>query len=270
MKVRYENGNTLLHSLNPVTKLTVLVLYSISVFMFDSLPVLLGSFIFMGMIVMGGRLRSIVSLMTSRFMISFAVVIFVIQVLFTRGGETYFSLPLYFFTIDVTSVGMLTGLIVMFRFITIILASGIFVATTDPNELAYSLMRAGLPYRYGFMLVTAIRFIPVFESEANTVSMAQRARGLEIDGGGMKNVIRSAKYTLMPLVVSALSKVDVLVISMEGRAFGHKRSRTFLRQGRFGVADISMIVLSIAVFIIMVLAIKLGWIALPQLSIYNN
>ena len=128
---------------------------------------------------------------------------------------------------------MLVGIVLALRFVCIILASAIFVFTTDPGELAYALIRAGIPYRYGFMLVTAIRFIPVFESEAGTVRCAQQARGLDIDGQGLRALINSARYTLLPLVVSALSKVDVLVISMEGRAFGVKPWRTSLRRSRF-------------------------------------
>jgi len=53
----------------------------------------------------------------------------------------------------------------MLRFLNIIGASYLFVATTDPNRLAYALMQAGLPYRYGFMLITALRFIPLFQLE---------------------------------------------------------------------------------------------------------
>ncbi|MGI6708007.1 MAG: hypothetical protein ACOX33_02585 [Dethiobacteria bacterium] len=41
------------------------------------------------------------------------------------------------------------GLLLVFRFLNIIGSSYLFVATTDPNRLAYALMQAGLPYRYG-------------------------------------------------------------------------------------------------------------------------
>ena len=57
------------------------------------------------------------------------------------------------------------------------------MATTDPNRaFTYSLMQAGLPYRLGFMLITALRFIPVFHYELEQVKNAQMAKGIEIEG----------------------------------------------------------------------------------------
>ncbi|MCD1294032.1 energy-coupling factor transporter transmembrane protein EcfT [Methanocella sp. CWC-04] len=270
MKIKFEKGDSFLHGLNPVTKLLALVVYSISVFMFDSLEILIASFLCMLILVASVRSSSLWSFIRSRFIITFALLVFVIQIIFTRGGDVFFSVPLIIFTIDVTMLGVLSGAVVALRFITIIIASAIFVATTEGNELAYSLMRAGLPYRFGFMLVTAIRFIPVFESESSTVINAQRARGLDIDSGGIKGVIKSIRYTMLPLVVSALSKVDALVISMEGRAFGYKRTRTFTRKSRFRARDILIITFSAIIFIVLVLNMWFGWFVLPQLEIYNN
>lgn len=270
MKMRYENGRSLLHKLNPLTKLLVLILYSISIFLFDSLFIELACLLLILVIIWAIGSRSLWSFLRSRYLVSFSLLIFIIQVIFTRDGETLLSIPMYFFSIDITLTGILIGLIVTFRFLTIILASAIFVVTTDPNELAYSLMQAGLPYRFGFMLVTAMRFIPVFESEANTVRCAQRARGLGIDEGDIKGVMRSVKFTLMPLIVSALSKVDVLVISMEGRAFGYKLSRTFTRKSRFSMLDIAIVIIALLIFSLLMVDIWYGLVELPEIDIYNN
>ena len=67
---------------------------------------------------------------------------------------------------------------IMLRFVNIIGSSYLFVAITDPNRLAYSLMQVGLPYRFGFMLITALRFIPVFQLELEQVKNAQMAKVL--------------------------------------------------------------------------------------------
>lgn len=270
MKVTYEKGYSFLHGLNPLTKLYALISFSVALFLFDSLPV--EAFCLLALLAIAAYLRSasIRSLMLSRFMLSFAGLIFVIQVIFTPGGDLIAGIPLVFFTLNITWQGVLGGLIVAMRFVSIILASAIFVSSTDPNELAYSLMRAGLPYRFGFMLVTALRFIPVFDTEVGVVLSAQRARGLEIDAGGFKGVVKIVRYTMLPLVVSALSKVDSMVISMEGRAFGYRRTRTFSRKGRFRAVDaVISIVTTIAIIFLLANAV-FGWIELPQLMIYNN
>jgi energy-coupling factor transport system permease protein len=270
VRVKYERGTTLLHALNPLTKLIALVLFSIGIFLIASVPAELLVFLSLVAVIVLVRSSALVSMLTSRFLLSFAVLLFIVQVIFNAGGAVYFTIPLVLFHIDVTAHGVLVGLVLALRFTCIILASAIFVFTTDPGELAYALIKAGIPYRYGFMLVTAVRFIPVFEAEAGTVRCAQQARGLDIEGQGLRALINSARFTMMPLVVSALSKVDVLVISMEGRAFGVKPRRTSLRVSRFTGMDVVVILLAIIAFAFLVYCALTGQFQLPQIVTYDN
>ncbi len=270
MRIKYEPGSTLLHRLNPLTKLLALVAYSLAIFTFDSLEAEVLCFIALLALMLYSGSASLRSLLVSKYFLSFAAILVIVQIVFTGEGDLLSTIPLGLFDIRVTVAGVIVGLIVAFRFLTIITASALFVATTDPNELAYALMKAGLPYRFGFMLVAAIRFIPIFESEAGAVRGAQAARGLDIDSGGLRGVINTARYTLMPLVVSALSKVDVLVISMEGRAFGYRRSRTFTRPVRFGTLDALLCIAAVAIAALFVANIWLNLFTLPHLIIYNN
>jgi energy-coupling factor transport system permease protein len=158
------------------------------------------------------------------------------------------------------------GLVIAFRFMDIIAGSGLFVFTTDPAELAYALMRSGIPYRYGFMLVIALRFIPVFQGEMSTVSNAQKARGLEIDKGGVNTLLRSIRYTFVPMIVSALSKADVLAVSMEGRAFGYREMRTFSRVRALKLMDKAIIAASVAITAILLINLWTGWLPLPKIK----
>jgi energy-coupling factor transport system permease protein len=104
------------------------------------------------------------------------------------------------------------------------------VLTTEPNDLALALMRAGLPYRYGFTLITALRLVPTFEQEGQIVYNAQLARGVRYDIKSPRRFMTLVRQFLLPLLVSALGKVDSLSVSMEGRCFGKYRTRTFLRE----------------------------------------
>ncbi len=247
MRIKYEQGSSLLHRLNPLTKLIALIAYSVSIFLVNSLEAEASIFIAMLLLMVSLKSRALLSLVTSKYFLLFAVLIVAVQAVFTKGGEAILSVPLIFFSIEVTTGGVYSGLVIALRFLTIIMGSALFIFTTDPNELAYALMRAGLPYRFGFMLVAAIRFMPVFEAEASTVRDAQAARGLEVDRAGLNGLFKTVRYTLMPLIVSALSKVDALVISMEGRAFGSMRHRTFTRAAPFSLADVLVSLTSLAV-----------------------
>ena len=149
--------------------------------------------------------------------------------------------------------GLLIGFVAALRFLTVILISALFIVSTDPVALVYSLMRAGIPYRYGFMVILMMRFASVFALEVKTVCNAQKMRGLQIDEAGVKGLLRSIRYTIVPLIVSALSRVDGLVVSMEGRAFGYAKTRTFVIQDRFSSFDKALILAS-SVAILLTLA----------------
>jgi energy-coupling factor transport system permease protein len=93
-------------------------------------------------------------------------------------------------------------------------------------------MQMGLPYRYGFALITALRLVPIFEQEGRIVYHAQLARGIQYDTRHPRRLVTLARQFFMPILVSALTKVDTLAVSMEGRCFGRSSRRTFLREVR--------------------------------------
>ncbi len=177
------------------------------------------------------------------------VAFFLLQALFVRRGTPLFYLwPWGGGAWPVTVDGVRAGVIVGGRFLAIILLSMLTVATTDPSQLAYALMRAGLPYRYGFALVTALRLAPLFELEASTVYEAQLARGVRYDVRSPVRLWTLLRQLLLPLLVSALGKVDALAVSMEGRAFGRYPTRTFVRQVQMTRIDLlALLALGIAV-----------------------
>jgi energy-coupling factor transport system permease protein len=134
-----------------------------------------------------------------------------------------------------------------------VLLSYLFVLTTDPNDLAYGLMQIGLPYRYGFALVTALRLVPIFEREAQTVYNAQRTRGIGHDVRSPARFVAWMRQLLMPVLSSALGKVDRLAVSMEGRSFGRYPQRTFLKQCPFVRRDtvaLGVLVITVAIILI--------------------
>ncbi len=84
------------------------------------------------------------------------------------------------------------------------------------------------------------------------IGNAQKMRGLELDRGGVRRLVRSVRCTVVPLIVSALYRADALEISMEGRAFGYKDTRTFLTARRCSLLDRVLIAASIAALAFMI------------------
>jgi energy-coupling factor transport system permease protein len=134
---------------------------------------------------------------------------------------------------------------------------------TDPTLLAHSLTRLRIPFRYSFALVIALRFLPLFDSENQTVRLAQKSRGLQPELGGLRKILRTVQYTFFPLLVSSLSRVEALSMSMDGRGFGYSNSRTYFRVSEWHWLDTLVMMLSIA-YLLLCSLLCLGFI--PQLS----
>lgn len=210
--------------IHPLPKLAWLLAVSVAVFVVGQPAVIWG--IVLGLVLVGypymvGRSRAF------RLTIFSTLGLFLLQALFYHQGRVLFDLWPGEAQWSVTVDGLLRGLRVSGRFLAIILASQVFVGSTDSSELAYSLMQAGVPYRFGFALVSALRMTPMFRSEGRTVYEAQLCRGVALDRGGLRGLLVRLQRFLLPLVVSALRRVDSLSISMEGRHFGRYRTRTF-------------------------------------------
>jgi energy-coupling factor transport system permease protein len=100
-----------------------------------------------------------------------------------------------------------------------------------------ALTRLRIPYRYSYLLVLTLRLVPLFDQESSVVQNAQRARGIPVDRGVIKGFLTRIRYTFLPLIFSALSRVDNLTLAMDGRGFGYARTRTYHRRPRFSRAD---------------------------------
>jgi len=251
-RITYHPGHSFLHRLHPLTKAAWLISGTVFVFVVRSPWAVAGA---VATLLLGfpiadvrlGRLRG------TRLFATTALLLGLLQVLFVRQGAVLFQLG----PLTVAAGGVEAGVYVAGRFLGVVLLSYLFVLTTEPNDLAYALMRAGLPYRYGFALITALRLVPTFEQEGQIVYNAQLARGVRYDVRSPRRFLTLARQFVLPLLVSALGKVDALAVSMEGRCFGKYPTRTFLREVRATWRD------GVAVGVLVVGAAAVGyWILL--------
>ena len=189
-----------------------------------------------------------------RFVIVFAVVLFIAQALSVPEG-----VPLIERFIRVTDTGVLSGAGMALRFLVILSSSFLFVHVTDPDRLAGLLIRWGIPYRYGYLLILSLRFVPFFQRELRVVREAQRVRGLRPSVRNLRGIRRAVRYTFVPVLVSGLMRVDSIALSMKGRCFGLHRRRTTPCPERFRGADgIAWVCVGLLVALA-VLAARRGW-----------
>jgi energy-coupling factor transport system permease protein len=223
-RITYQPGHSILHRLHPLVKGAWLLFGTILVFVVPN-PWLVLAVLGLALLafpLVGVRLGQVRG---TRLFTTTALLLGALQILFVHQGPVLAHIGPLALTIG----GLEAGVYVAGRFLSVVLLSYLFVLTTDPNHLAYALMQVGLPYRYGFALITALRLVPVFEQEGQIVYNAQLARGVQYDTRSPRRFLSLARQFFLPLLVSALGKVDALAVSMEGRCFGKYPTRTFLR-----------------------------------------
>ncbi len=174
----------------------------------------------------GSFLRSL------RFVLVFAAVLFLAQALSIREGALWIDS-----VVRITDVGVLAGAGMALRFLVILSASFLFASVADPDRLAGALIRWGIPYRYGYLLILTLRFVPFFRRELRIVREAQSVRGLRTSVRSPRGIRRAIRFTFVPVLVSGLMRVESIALSMKGRCFGLYRQRTAPRRERFQTAD---------------------------------
>jgi energy-coupling factor transport system permease protein len=116
-----------------------------------------------------------------------------------------------------------------------------------------------VPYRYAYLVILALRFVPFFQGELRAVRDAQRVRGIKLSVRGPRKILRSVRYTFVPVLVSGLHRVDAIAISMKGRCFGLSPTRT--TSSRTARSGWSLAALSVGLAVVgwAVAAGFLGW-----------
>jgi energy-coupling factor transport system permease protein len=145
--------------------------------------------------------------------------------------------------------GLHFGLLYAFRVAAIMSSSYVFVRTTNPRALVVALVQLGIPYRYAWMIFLSLLSIPVFEAEITIIREAQLVRGIRPAENRLKERLQMARRYVLPLLVSALRRVENVAIAMDARAFGAFPRRTFIDQFRWSASGLSLVTLWFVAFL---------------------
>ncbi|NTU88880.1 MAG: energy-coupling factor transporter transmembrane protein EcfT [Actinobacteria bacterium] len=123
--------------------------------------------------------------------------------------------------------GFLTGLYYSLRICLLVLATSLVTFTTNAVALADALTSLMRPLRalhvpvddIATMFSIALRFIPTTAEEAEKIVMAQTARGVKFNEGGLLKRARVWVPVLVPLFVGLFRRADELACAMEARCY---------------------------------------------------
>ena len=223
----YVKRDSLLHRLNPLTKLT-LVISLILISFFNPwywTPHILIPLVLIPLSMMGRVAREYITT-ALRIILPAAGFLFLMQAFFQPIGQDFIF---KFGFLHMTKESVLFGLGNAMRIIVMVSSFTVFLLTTHPSELMSDLTRRGLPPQFAYVIISTLQIIPQMQAKANTIIAAQRSRGLDTEGSYLKRV--GALFPLIgPLVFGSLVEVEERAIAIEARGFTSTHKKTSLHE----------------------------------------
>ena len=247
---QYFPGNSIIHRLDPRTKLLFLVVYIAALFVaasWISYGLMLSFLIFViavSKIPVKSILRGMKPLV---FILAFTAIL---NIFFT-GGKTVL---VEFWGLSITKEGIIRAVFMISRIMMLITGTFLLTYTTSPialtdglESLLGPLKKIHLPvHELSMMMCIALRFIPTLIEETDKIMSAQKARGADFETGNIFKRVRALVPILVPLFISAFRRADELATAMECRCYQGGKGRTKMKLLRYHRADLLAFLTAIA------------------------
>lgn len=237
---QYYPVDSVLHRMDPRTKLFGTMIFIVSLFLADSLKAYGVATIFLVLVI---RLSKVpVSFMVRGLRaILFLLLLSVSFNLFLTPGTEIFRIGF----LKLTWEGLRLAGFMALRLIYLVIGSSVMTLTTTPNELTDGLEksmgflnRVGVPvHEISMMMSIALRFIPILVEETDKIMKAQMARGADFESGNLIQKAKSMVPLLVPLFISAFRRATDLAMAMEARCYRGGEGRTKMKPLRYNRRD---------------------------------
>jgi energy-coupling factor transport system permease protein len=237
---QYYPADSVVHKLDPRTKLFGTMIFIISLFVANGIvPYLLATAFLIAAVklckvpfsFMVRGLKGILALLLIS--VSFN--------LFLTPGTPIFQIGF----LKLTWEGLRTAGFMALRLVYLVVGSTVLTLTTTPNELTGGLEKSlgflkkvGAPiHEISMMMSIALRFIPILVEETDKIMKAQMARGADFESGNLIEKAKSMVPLLVPLFISAFRRATDLAMAMEARCYHGGDGRTKMKPLRYHSRD---------------------------------
>lgn len=235
-------GNSVIHRLDPRSKILMVIAYIAGIFVTDSLwgYSLLGAFLLICII--NSKVPAKFMVRGLKPVLFFIVLTGVFNLFLTGTGKILWQWSF----LKITDEGLLNAVFMILRLFFLIMGTSLLTFTTSPIMLTDGIERLlspfgkiGLPYHeIAMMMSIALRFIPTLVEETDKIIKAQSARGADFESGNLLRRIKAMVPILIPLFISAFRRADELATAMECRCYRGGKNRTRLKVLKFKAVDL--------------------------------
>ena len=238
---QYFPGNSFIHRLDPRTKLIMLVVYIVALFLASGWVSYGLCFGFLALCIAVSKipLKSIVNGMKPLVMI--LIFTGALNLFFTAGDTVLVK----FWIITITLEGLVRAVFMVVRILMLITSTFLLTYTTSPisltdglESLMGPLKKLHVPvHELSMMMCIALRFIPTLIEETDKIMSAQKARGADFESGSLIDRVKALVPILVPLFISAFRRADELATAMECRCYQGGDGRTKMKLLRYHRGD---------------------------------
>ncbi len=155
----------------------------------------------------------------------------------------------------ITDDGIKFAILFASRFSLVILIGSIIVLTISQTRLTEAcasiispLKSVGLPSQeIALIMSLALRFLPTLSKEAESVALAQIARGGNIKDGSIKKRLRAITSLIVPGFASVIRHANTLGLALDSRCYVPGAKRTHLHTEKIRIKDFALLSVTLAI-----------------------
>ena len=252
---QYYPTGSVVHRLDPRAKVVFSILFMVTIFFVSSyagyavVALFLLTVCFASKIPVKNVIKSVKAIL---FIMLFTAII---NIFFYDSGRVLFE----WWKIKITLGGIDCAIKMALRRSRLVMGTSMLSFTTTPMELTDAIESLLKPLKYikvpvhdiALIMSIALRFIPGLMDETDKIMMAQKARGAEIDTGGLVKKVKAMLPVLIPLFVSAIRRADELADALDARCYNATDRRTKMKVLRLTWKDL-VAFLFVAVFVALI------------------
>lgn len=241
---QYIDSDSAIHRLDPRIKIILLVLLLVVLFLckgFITLGIMLA---FTLGIMLVSKVSFKLYLKNLKVILPIIILTSLLNLFYTKTGVEYHL----FLNLSIYSDGIFKAVFMSLRLLMLIILSSVLTYTTTPNDITDAMERLLMPLKYiglggavhtfSMMMTIALRFIPTLIEETDKIMNAQKARGADLESGGIIKRLKSLLPILIPLLISSVRRAYELAEAMESRCYNGGKGRTRMKQMKLSATDV--------------------------------
>lgn len=245
---QYFDNNSFVHKLDPRTKLILLIVTIVFIFVSQNWISLSLLIVFVLFSIILSKIPLKMYIKNLKAILPIIIFTMLINLFYSGNGEIEPSWTLkLFWGLKITSISLDRASYMIVRILLLIIASAELTYTTTPNSLTDGIEKLLSPLRFiglkrvvhtlAMMMTIALRFIPTLIEETFKIMNAQKARGADLENGKLLQRIKALIPILIPLLISSVRRAYELAEAIECRCYNGGEGRVRMKQLKYKFKD---------------------------------